>query len=372
MSKIKVGHLIYSKKVGGSEIVAANVCSALDRSQFDPLVLFMLKSQGEMSQILHELYVPCKCLNLPWRPLPFESLYIAHLLNRLRVDILHIHHIPLYLRVIKAVKMSRVRGVVFTEHAKYSIEKSKKLQNACRLAAQQANAFTTVSADLKEYFVRELNLSDDLVQVILNGVDVRRFKPDKKSSVLRSMLPENFTGKILIHVGRLVEAKDHETLLTAMNQVVRIGHEVFLFLIGEGELKPVIEQRISELRLTDHVKMLGMRSDVDQLLLGADIFVMSSKREGLPMVLMEAMSCALPVIATDVGGISEIVNDQESGLLVAPENPYLLARAIEGICNRADGGSALGKKARQIIIENYSLEATAESYAELYNKILFP
>lgn len=370
MRKIKVAHLIYSEKIGGSEMVAGNICSYLDREKFDPLVLFMLKSQGGMPEILHDLGVSCKCLNMPWRSIPFESLYLAHLLNRMQVDILHVHHIPLYLRVAKAVERSRVKGVVFTEHAKFSIEQSKYLQNGCRVAAQQTNAFTAVSSDLKDYFVRDLNIPSSLVKVVLNGVDITRFSPERKNSILKSMLPESFIGKVLIHVGRLAEAKDHKTLLSAMKQVIRNDQDVFLFLVGGGELRLAIEQQVSNLGLQKCVKMLGMRSDVDKLLLGADIFVMSSKREGLPMVLMEAMSCGLPIIATDVGGISEIIKDQESGLLVESENSDLLARAIERVCNRIDGGGVLGGQARQIIVKNYSLEATAKSYVQLYEQIL--
>lgn len=370
MNKVRVAHLIYSEKVGGSEMVAGNVCSYLDRSKFDPLVLFMLRSQGGMPEILQKLHVLCKHLNMPWRSIPFESLYLTYLLNKIQVDILHVHHIPLYLRVAKAVKRSRVKGVVFTEHAKFSIEQSKYLQNGCRIAAQQANAFTTVSSDLKDYFVRDLNISDSLIKIVLNGVDVNRFNPERKKNSLKLMLPENFSGKILIHVGRLAEAKDHKTLLAAMKQIVQNGHDVFLFLVGDGELRSALEQQISVLGLNKCVMMLGMRSDVDKLLLGADVFVMSSKREGLPMVLMEAMSCGLPVVSTDVGGISELVRDLKSGLLVEPGKPDSLAKAIERILTRPEVGGLLGEQARKIIVEKYSLEATAKSYVQLYEQSL--
>ncbi len=371
MNRIKVAHLIYSEKVGGSEVVAGNVCSYLDRSIFDPLVLFMLRSQGGMPEILRDLHVPYKRLNMLWRSIPLESLYFAYLLNKMEVDILHVHHIPLYLRVAAAVRMSRVKGVVFTEHAKFSIEQSKYLQNGCGQAAQHANTFiTVVSHDLKKYFVRNLNIASSSVKVVLNGVDIKRFNPERKNSILRSMLPEDFTGKILMHVGRMAEAKDHKTLLGAMKQIVQKGHDVFLFLVGDGELRAAIEQQISDLGLNQNVNILGMRSDVDQLLLGADVFVMSSKREGLPMVLMEAMSCGLPVVSTDVGGISEIVKDQESGLLVEPDKPDSLAKAIKRILSRPEAGKFMGEQARKIIIENYSLEATAKSYVQLYDQIL--
>lgn len=370
MKKCRVVHLIYSEKIGGSEIVAANVCSHLDSLRFDPLVLFMMRSKGGMPEILHNLKVPCKHLNMFWRTIPFESWYIAHVLNTMKVDILHVHHIPLYLRVAKAVRLARVQGVVFTEHAKYSIQRSEQLQEGCRKAAQYADFFTTISSDLKEYFIREVNIPDSKIQVILNGVDVNRFNPEKKTSLLRSMLPKDFTGTILIHVGRLAEAKDHRNLIDAIQLLHKHGHNVALFLVGEGGLRPTVEQQIADLGLKQCIHMLGMRTDVDALLLGADMFVMSSQREGLPMVLMEAMSCALPVVSTDVGGIAELIRDHETGLLVPPGKPDLLAKAIMEILERPDKGESLGHQARKEIVENHSLAATAESYARLYKKIV--
>jgi len=302
--------------------------------------------------------------------MPFESYYITYILNKLRVDILHVHHIPLYLRVAKAVRMSRVKGVVCTEHAKFSIEQSGRLQKGCREAAQQADFFTTVSSDLKDYFIRGLDIPESRIKVILNGVDVNRFNPEMKNYTLRSTLPAEFTGKILIHVGRLAKAKDHTTLLDTMQLLRKHGHDVVLFLVGDGDLRPDIEQQVADLNLTQYVQLLGMRTDVDQLLLGADLFVMSSQREGLPMVLMEAMSCGLPVVSTDVGGIAEIITDHETGRLVEPKRPDLLAKAIEDILNSTDGGQPLGLRARKTIVEKYSLETTAKNYSQLYEEIV--
>lgn len=367
-------------------MVAANLCAHMDRTQFDPLIVFMLRSGGDMPEILNKLQVNFKSLNMMWKSLPLESLYIAWLLNKMKIDILHVHHIPLFQRVMKAVKLTGIRGVVFTEHAKYSIEKSKGLQDMCRQAAERSDYFTTISNDLKNYFVKELNIDDSKVEVVLNGVDTNRFRPannnqenkkfdknqnpDKKNSVLKSFMPDDFKGKILIHVGRFARAKDHDNLLKAFHIIIQKGHDIVLFLVGNGDLKQAIESSILRLRLDNRVRVLGMRSDIDDLMPGADIFVISSKREGLPMVLLESMSCGLPVVSTNVGGIAEIVKNGETGLLVEPENPELLANAIETILEDSNLGQFYGKQARQTIKQNYSLEAVANHCTRFYNEIL--
>ncbi len=367
--KRRIAHLIYSQKVGGSEIVAANICSRLDRNIFDPMVLFFYKSQGSMPDILSLLGVPCRGFNICRWNILFKSFLIASLLNRLKVDILHVHHVPLFKGVANGVRLSRVKGVVVTEHANFSISKNPKLQSACRKIAGSVDFFTVVSDNLKKYFVEELNIPEQYIRVIGNGIDTERFTLEKPKGKLLEIQALYKKKKILLNVGRFAEAKDHITLLSAVKKVVQKRDDLALVLVGDGELRPVIEQKIRELDLGNHVCLLGSRSDVDQLMADADIFVLSSKREGLPMVVMEAMASGLPVVATNVGGISEVVRDDINGTLVPPQNADLLAEAITNILEHPQKADDMGKSARKLIVDHYSLDKITDSYAALYNVI---
>ncbi|MGV1098221.1 glycosyltransferase family 4 protein [Thiovibrio sp. JS02] len=371
MARCRVAHLIYSKKIGGSEMVAANVCSNLDRNRFEPMVLFMYKSTGAMPEVLSSLGVASSSFELTRFSSLFRSLIVSSVLNRLKIDILHVHHIPLYMKVALGVRLSRVKGVVFTEHAKFSISRSVSLQDGCRRAAKDADYFTTVSDNLKQYFVSELGLSEKAIEVVLNGVDTKRFSPDNIRGRLVELLPASATGKLLISVGRLTEAKDQECLLYAMKKLIAEGGaDVSLALVGEGELRGRLEARISELGLGQHVFLLGNRTDVHELLPDAAMFVLSSRREGLPMVLLEAMASGLPVVATNVGGIPEVVKEGDNGFLAPPENPESLAEKIGLMLSEPERSAAMGLSGREMVEKFYSMQKTAQRYAQLYENIM--
>lgn len=370
MPVCRVAHLIYSKKIGGSEMVAANVCSNLDHKHFDPMILFMYKSTGAMPEVLADLGIPFSGFELTRFSSLFRPLIIAGVLNRLKIDILHVHHIPLYMKVALGVQLSRVKGVVFTEHAKFSISRSARLQNGCRRAARDANFFTTVSDNLKQYFVEELGILEKSIEVVLNGVDTKRFSPDNGKGRLNELLPSTNKGKILISVGRLTEAKDQESLLIAIKKLVQNGVDIFLALVGEGELRSRIEGSIEQLGLGQRVFLLGNRTDVHELLPDATMFVLSSRREGLPMVLLEAMASGLPVVSTNVGGIPEVIKDGVNGFLVPPEASDLLAEKIALMVGQPEKARVMGATNRTMVTNNYSMQKTADQYAQLYESIM--
>ena len=367
--RLRIAHLIYSPAVGGSEMVAADICSQLDRSVFDPLILFMHQGSGLMPEILSNRGVATYNLNQTRMKRLFGPLLSFKALARLRIDILHVHHVPLWQGIRQAAKLAKI-PVVLTEHAKHSISRSKRLQEACRKAAGAANCFTTVSKELKNYFVKEIGIPGESITVIPNGVDTSRFAPGPRNGVLRHLLPNEFTGKLLISVGRLTEAKDQITLLSAIEILKKQGRNIFLILVGDGELRIPLEKEIAQKKLTNCVYLAGNRSDVNQLLPGADAFILSSKREGAPMSILEAMAAGLPVIATNVGGIPEIVKDGENGILVPPQDQSFLANAIGRVLDDSEYAANLASRARISIEQNYSIQAVTEAYTKIYISIL--
>lgn len=366
----RVAHLIYSRKVGGSEMVATNVCSHLDPTRFSPCVLFMNKSTGSMPEVLARLGIPHHGFEISRWSQIVRPLIVAYQLRRLAIDILHVHHVPLYRQIAFAARFAKIKGVVLTEHAKLSISRSFALQEWCRRAAHEASFFTVVSEDLRRYFVNELHIPVEALHVIRNGVDTLRFQPATVRDGLRHLLPPSFQGQILISVGRLAEAKDQVTLLKAMSILKERKVDVFLLLVGDGELRHLLESSIRQLELPGHVLLLGNRTDVDALMPQADCFVLSSQREGLPMVVLEAMASGLPIVSTRVGGIPEIVTAGKNGFLVEPGHPDQLADAIERILMQTEAISAMGPVNREKIEQNFSMHQTVNAYQRLYQSIL--
>jgi len=363
--RLRIAHLIYSPAVGGSEMVAADVCNNLDRSIFDPLILFMYQGQGLMPEILSDRSIATYNLNQTRVKRLFGPLWSFRALVGLKLDILHVHHVPLWQKIWLAAKLAKV-PVILTEHAKYSISRSNRLQEACRRAAGVVNCFTTVSEDLKNYFVKEIGIPEESITVIPNGVDTSRFAPGPKNGVLRDLLPDKFAGKVLISIGRLTEAKDQITLLSAIELLKKQGRNIFLIVVGDGELRIPLEKEIAQKDLTHCVYLAGSRPDVSQLLPGVDAFILSSKREGFPMSILEAMAAGLPVIATNVGGIPEIVKDEQNGILVPPQDQNSLANAICRVLDDPKFAADLASSARISIEQNYSIQAITEAYTKIY------
>lgn len=173
------------------------------------------------------------------------------------------------------------------------------------------------------------------VVVVRNGVDVERFSYSAQARErYRAELAVGADVSVLVNVGRLTPAKDHRLLLSAFGQVRRErAGGLVLWLVGDGELRPEVEQWIADEGLEGAVRLLGARSDIPELLSAADLFVMSSAWEGYPVCILEACASGLPVVATDVGGVGEAIGVTGSGTLVshgsAPELAHGIAMALE-------------------------------------------
>ena len=167
--------------------------------------------------------------------------------------------------------------------------------------------------------------------MIYNGIDSDIYSLQGVSNRDLAKKKYGFQNHIplLLNVGGLRKPKGHIILLEAAAILKKKGISFSLVIAGEGKLRPDLERAIEKLRLVSNVCLLGQRDDIPELMSAADIFVLSSLWEGLPGVVLEAMASGLPVVSTNVGGVSELVVENETGFLVPPKNPQLLAEAIE-------------------------------------------
>jgi glycosyltransferase involved in cell wall biosynthesis len=170
---------------------------------------------------------------------------------------------------------------------------------------------------------------------------------------------------ILLSVGRLVHEKAYDVLIQAIHIVVQEYPNLAVHIAGTGPLQNELQNLITRLELGEQVHLLGIRNDVSDLMMKADIFVMSSRSEGMPIALLEAMSAGLPIIATRVGGIAEVVNDNVEGILVSPESPDKLAKAILQLIQNPEMRLRMGKRACQKIEEKYTIEHMCTQYENL-------
>jgi glycosyltransferase involved in cell wall biosynthesis len=193
---------------------------------------------------------------------------------------------------------------------------------------------------------------------------------DKKSkSYYRNMLSLPTSKILLISVARMVPAKNHMMLLEAFSRLLKEVPKAHLILIGDGVLRGNLEQKTRDRGIADHVSFCGKVNDPTPYLRAADLFVLSSRREGLPVSLLEAMREGLPVVTTKAGGIPEVVSDSVNGYLV---NIGDTEGFTTGLIRLISSGTRLefGRKARQRINKDFSIEKSAREYENIYKEAI--
>ena len=273
-------------------------------------------------------------------------------------DVIHAHmvHANIFARLNRV--LCPVPKVICTAHN--SNEGGKLRMIAYRLTNRLSDVNTNVSQEATEALIAKGAFSENNLITVHNGIDLRKFEKNHDNIDLDKHVL-NF-----ISVGRFNDQKDYPNLINAF-AILRKSNDynIKLNIVGHGELQPQIEALIKELELDEDITLLGKRSDVPKLMNEADIFILSSKFEGLPTVVIEAMACECYVVATDCGGSAEILGD--TGKLVPIQDSQALANALEAAINLDVEDRLLNnKKARARVERLFSFESSVKKWLALY------
>ncbi len=233
-----------------------------------------------------------------------------------------------------------------------------------------AQSLVAVSARIQQQAILE-GVDADRITVIKNGIFPLSLEGVNKPG-FRKEAGLNENDLFLVSVGRLVYQKAHEILIQAMPAVLKEHPNLKLGICGDGVLRSQLESQILKLDISDSVKLLGKLDNVTGFLAVADIFVLPSRWEGLPIALLEAMSAGLPVVATKVEGVDEVVKDGEHGLLVSVEDVGELANAILRLLENAQLRLRMGAASQAHILEYYTENIMCEQYSQIMMKFLPP
>lgn len=223
------------------------------------------------------------------------------------------------------------------------------------------------SDEVEQVLIEVAHLPPARVLTIANGVDLNRFVGLSEIDLARAFgLP---AGRVnMIVVGRLHPAKGHSDLLPVLARVKEAGTEFNLLIVGEGELENDLRQQVASLQLESHVRFCGFRQDVLALIAAADVMLMPSRWEGLPMALLEAMALSRPVLATAVGGIPNVIRHDHNGLLVAPGDEKAMEQHLRSLINDTSLRRRLGSEARETVYKHFSAANVARRYEALYRE----
>lgn len=203
---------------------------------------------------------------------------------------------------------------------------------------------------------------------IKNGVDFSTFNKDGKYVDLRSKYKVPKDACLIANVGVLEQRKGQAYLIKAVGNLFKRDIKVFLFIAGDGSEKKALEELCAAEKISSSTVFFGTSSDINTILANSDIFVLPSLYEGLPNALMEAMSMALPCVATDVGGASQLIDSGESGYLIEPKSSSQIEKYLERLVSDKNERRKMGLLAYKKIKENYDLKSAAKQLLEIYFK----
>jgi glycosyltransferase involved in cell wall biosynthesis len=208
------------------------------------------------------------------------------------------------------------------------------------------------------------------ISVIYNSINLSDFKGQAIDNV-RQQLGANSSQILLGIVSRISEKrKGHSILFQALKQLITDFPNIRLAVIGDGSLKPELEKEVQNLQLTDYVRFTGNRRDIPEIFAALDIVILPSLWEGLPVVLLEAMAAAKPVVATAVNGTIEVVQNGKTGILVPPNDKISLANGIRELLIDKNKAESMGLAGRLFVNENFSSKEMAQKVISLYFRLL--
>jgi glycosyltransferase involved in cell wall biosynthesis len=304
---------------------------------------------------------------------------MARLLRRLaRVvapDIVHLHFCVIFSILPFALRLGGARAIIATEHISLPFCHRPPMRDLVArtrngLCVRQVDRLLAVSGWVRRRLIESDHVPPGKVTVLLNGVDLSRFRQEEEGSrPIREHLGLPLDRRVVTCVGQLIDFKGINYLVDAAD-LLRDREDLFFLIVGDGDRRSALDEQVRRLGLEDRVRLLGKRDDVHDLLSASDLFVCPSVwDEALGYVILEAMAVNLPVVASRVGGIPEVVRDGENGLLVAPRDPAALASAIAGLADDAGRRERMGQAARRLIEESFSLERAIDSTVALYGEL---
>jgi glycosyltransferase involved in cell wall biosynthesis len=295
------------------------------------------------------------------------------LAEKLAPDIIQTHAVKSHF-LIRRAGLDRVRPWLAFHHGyTWPDLRARAYNQLDRWSLRSARQVVTVSAPFRDELVRH-GVAAERIAIVYNAIDpnwgsrVRDAAPSLRRQL--GIAPEN---KVILIVGRLSREKDHLTLLKAFDQIRKAGRsDAHLVVVGDGPERSRIERQIQELKLGAHVSMAGQQPSAEPYYGLADVAVLSSRSEGSPNALLEAMAAGVPAVATAVGGIPEMVADGESALLVPPDNSRAMADALTAALTDRELVEKLTRAARQLVETRYSPDLRAETLRKLYRDLTNP
>lgn len=362
---MKILYVITGLSQGGAERVVCDLADAMCKKGNEVQIVYLT---GEILTLPISKKIKIIKIGLnSIASLPKSYLKLRRVIRNFRPDVVHTHmvHANILTRLVRTT--TSMNKLICTAHN--SNEGGRVLMLLYRLTHSLADTTTNVSKEATLAFEHMGAVPNNGMITVYNGISLKKFHyiPEARAKLEKELgFTENH--RVILAVGRFSEQKDYPNLLYAVSILKQtVNYSFKLIVSGDGELRKPIEDLIDKLGLQDDVVLLGRRNDIPELMSAADLFVLSSKYEGFGLVVAEAMACECLVVATDCGGVAEVLNNRD--FLVEPSDSIALSNKIKyALSIRTSIKKTIIQKNKRYVQDNFSLDNIANEWVDLYNE----
>jgi glycosyltransferase involved in cell wall biosynthesis len=378
LGKLNILFVIPQLEKGGSETLVYNIASLLDRKLFNvSLAYFQYYGNEKFRSVFQEQSI--RLHHIPRnRSADYSAMRIMErIVRENNIHIVNAHHFVSMVYSFYACKIAHRRRLVYTEHSSWEVEKVPlKWRVMGRLLLRQLDCVMGISDDVTQTLKTIFHLRDKNTLTIRNGVDIDNKGGMRDARSIRNEfgLAENM--KVIAMVANFRKVKNHLMLLRGFRELLNDIENVKLLLIGQGTVDDLenseddVRSYLEEYNLHDKVILTGHRNDVNALLSIADVFCLTSFKEGLPISMLEAMSSGLPLVGTNVQGIRDVVMNGKNGFIVELCDHLALKDSLLKILTNNQLRRSFGHVSRRIVLDSYSINNCAHQYQNLFLRLI--
>ena len=369
---MRILHVISSTDRRGSQIFASDLVLALKDAGVDQRVASLRGGAGPATTFS----VPCATLRSPEhrrrRVEPSLAVALRRFIRIADPDVVQAHGgetlkylVPAMVGIAAPVVYRRIGST-----PTWATNRGQRMLHAA--LARRADMVVAVSEATREETIREMGVAKDRIVTIPNGVDLDRMTARRGREEVRAELGVGSGARLVASVGALTWEKDPVGLVRVVADVVSDVPEAIFLMVGDGPLRRDVERAVRRAGLVEHVRLLGVRDDVPDVLGACDLLVLASATEGMPAVVIEAGALGVPVAGYAVGGVPEVVSDGRTGLLAPARDGAQLADRVRRLLTDDGLRSAMGREARARSRARFHVRAIAPAYLEVYRRLADP
>lgn len=369
-NKMTIMYVIDDLLVGGAQNVLLTTINALNKRKFKIFVVALFGSRSDgLANEMESAGAEVIFLRMAHKFDLKASLRLIKLIREKNIMLVHTHLLIANFWGRLAARLAGIKIIISTLHNYFYHRKSLNLIIE-RAVYPITTKIITVSEDVKRWFIKEEKVNKNKFITIYNPIDLNEFTGSTNCQNIKKELNIDNSYPILGNIQPVRQKNKQQFLIHAMSQIVKVFPNVKLLMVGDGPLKNDMERLVEKLGLGKNIIFLGFRRDIPEILSAIDIFVSCPYYEAFGMVILEAMAMKKPVVTTRVGGIPEVVLENETAVLVEPHNPDQLSAAIINLARDKERLQRFGVAGRMRAEELFSSEFIVRKIEALYEELI--